>query len=386
MSGGLRVCLVCTLSVFLLGAIGCRQTVRFAGAAVRQNPLRSIGPSADWTFNGLDARVLPRLRPGSYASATRGVRFLGAADLGPHSYRFSASEQSGIVYTCRAGHVDVSHVRKAADWTGYLAAVALENLEKGRTAFRVKQVEPSLYYIELTYPENWNDLDSAERERIAREVSCDLGQYLAWTGLTWHEILTWFGYRFKVWQSEFPSAFSWEDNYSNLLGTQIAVEALQDQTRPFSETVTHLLGARLAELGVQPAEMASETTEALRDRWFSDQWHYTWIYERNFDVGIDDGYVTPRLVPSLAACKEPEPWPLPVPALDSLARYGFAMRLEIEPRVWEERRIMTIVLPQYDGTTRRLDPAIHFPLLIGYIERDAVARGFSFAGGDAFGG
>lgn len=386
MSGVLRAFWVCLLSAFLLSVLGCRQTVRFAGAAVRQNPLRSIGPSADWTFHGLDARVLPRLRPGSYATATRGVRFLGAADLGPHSYRFNASEQSGIVYTCRAGHVDISHVRKAADWTGYLAAVVLEQIEKGRTSFQVKQVEPSLYCVELTYPENWNDLDSAERERIAREVSCDLGQYLAWTGLTWHEILTWFGYRFKVWQSEFPSAFSWEDNYSNLLGTHIAVAALQDQAHPFSEAVTRLLRVRLAELGVQPAEVASETTEALRGRWFSAQWHYTWIYERNFDVGIDDGYVTPRLVPSSAACEEPEPWPLPVPALDSLARYGFAMRLEIEPRVWEERRIMTLVFPQYDGRTRRLEPAIHFPLLIGHIEQDAIARGFSFSGSNALGG
>jgi len=386
MSGGQRVFLVCTLSVFLFGVVGCRQTVRFAGAAVRQNPLRSIGPSADWTFNGLDARVLPRLRPGSYASATRGVQFLGAADLGPHGYRFTASEQSGIVYTCRAGHVDVSHVRKAADWTGYLAAVVLEHIEKGRTSFQVKQVEPSLYYIELTYPENWTDLDGEERERIAREVSRDLGQYLAWTGLTWHEILTWFGYRFKVWQSEFPSAFSWEDSYSNLLGTHIAVAALQDQTRPFSETVTQLLQTWLAELGIQPAQTASETTEALRGRWFSAQWHYTWIYERNFDVGIDDGYVTPRLAPSVAFCKEPEPWPLAVPTVDRLARYGFSMRLQIEPRVWEERRIMMIVFPEYNGRTRRLEPAVHFPLLIGHIEQDAIARGMSCAGGGAFGG
>jgi hypothetical protein len=62
------------------------------------------------------------------------------------------------------------------------------------------------------------------------------------------------------------------------------------------------------------------------------------------------------------------------------------MRLEIEPRVWEERRIMAVVFPQYDGSMRRLEPAIHFPLLMSHIEQDAIARGMSCAGGDAFGG
>ncbi len=367
------------------GVLGCRQTVRLAGSAVRQNPLRHIGPSGGWTFNGLDARVPPGYRPGSYASATRRVTFLDPTDLGPHGYRFDGTEHSGIVYTCRAGHIDVAHVRKAIDWTGYLAAVALEHLEAGRTAFQFKQIEPSLYHVDLTFPEDWTDLDDGQRERIAREVACDLGAYLAWTGLTWHEILTWFGYRPRLWQSEFPSAFSWEDSYSNLLGTHIAVAALRDEGRPFDEVVTDLLDGWLADLGAQPAEAAEEITEAMRDRWFSSQGFFTMIHERNLDIGLDDGYVTPSLASAASACEGSDPWPLAVPTLDSPVRHGFSVRVEIEPRVWEERRILTVALGENDEATGRLEPAVHFSPLMDHIAQDAVARGIPRADSEVAG-
>jgi len=375
MCRGLCVFWVCVLSMLSASVFGCRQTVRLAGSAVRQNPLRRIGPSGGWTFNGLDARVPPSYRPGSYASATRRVTFLDPADLGPHGYRFDGAERSGIVYTCRAGHIDIAHVRKAIDWTGYLAAVVLDRIEAGRTTFQFKQIEPSLYHVDLTFPDDWTDLDDGQRERIAREVACDLGAHLAWTGLTWHEILTWFGYRFKIWQSEFPSAFSWEDNYSNLLGTRIAVAALGDESRPFDEVVTDLLDEWLVELGAQPAEAAEEITGAMRDRWFSSQGFFTVIHERNFDIGLDDGHVTPRLAPTAVVCDDPEPRPLAIPTLDRPARHGFLVRVQIEPRVWEERRILTAAFGPSDEATGPLEPVVAFPLLMDYIERDAVARG-----------
>ncbi len=385
MSGRLRLFLAGGLSVLLAGAAGCRQTIRFAGAAVNQHPLRYVAPAADWRFEGLDARLPPRLRPGSYPSATCGVRFLGREDLGGHSYRFSASEHSGIVYTCRAGHVDISHVRKGADWTGYIAAVVLGHLEHGRTAFEIKQVEPSLYRVVLRTPAGWNELEVTQRERIAKEVACDVGQYLAWTGLTWHEILTWFGYRFKVWQSEFPSAFSWEDSYSNLLGTHIAAAALRDSSRSFDEAVTALLDERLARLGVQSAEVTTELTEALRGRWYSSRPFSTVISERNFDVGLDDELVTPRLLPRVAGCPAPAPWSLAVPSLNSLDRYGFTMTVEIEPRVWEGPRILALLGFEKAEMPRSFDPTVHFATLLDVIKEDAVVRGLSYAQGEAFG-
>ena len=59
---------------------------------------------------------------GSYASSTMGTNFMGLGDIGKHGYRHSWWEQSGIMYTCKAGHIDMAHVRKTADWTAYLAS------------------------------------------------------------------------------------------------------------------------------------------------------------------------------------------------------------------------------------------------------------------------
>ena len=380
MSRGLRICLTGVLSTLLLSVIGCRQAALFAGAAVSQGPLRRVGnePAGQWTFHGLDARVSPRLRPGSYPTATRGVPFLGPS-IGPHSYTFDWAERSGIVYTCRAGHVDIAHVRKGADWTGYLAALVLDHLEKGRTSFRLKQVEPSVYHVDLTVPEYWTDLDRGQQERIAREISRELGQYLAWTGLTWHEILTWFGYRFKAYKSEFPSAFSWEDSYSNLLGTHIGVAALRDEERPFSEAVAQRLEWWLAELGVQSAQASRQAAESVRDRWYSSGWFSTKVHERNFDVGLDDGSVTPRRIPGIAVCDAAKPRLLAVPTLDGLARYGFTVKLEIETKVWEKKRILAAAYPDGVATAKRIDPVIHFPRIIRHMERACAAWDVSYA-------
>lgn len=355
---------------------GCRQVTSLTTAAVSQGPSQlTVGRTpGSWTFNGLDARVVPRVRMGSYATATREVPFLDPADLGPHGYRFRWAEQNGIIYTCGAGHVDIAHVRKAADWTGYLAATTLRHLERRETAFRFKLHEPSLYFVELTYPQNWDQRPPEEQESVARELAVRLGQYLAYTGLTWHEILTWFGYQPRPYKSEFPSAFSWEDTYSNLLGTRVAAGALRDREHTFSEAVTLILELELEALGPRPAHVARQAADAMRGKWFCETWFSTTIMKRNFDVGLDDGYVTPCLVPAVPGCEGARPHPLPVPTPESLTDCGFTVKLEIEPRGWEEKRIVKALYPDGGGRTRRLDPAVHFASLIRHIEEDAAAR------------
>jgi hypothetical protein len=310
---------------------GCRQPTFLAAAVVSQGiPWPGTAEQEGrWNFSGLEADVPPRIRPGSYASATHGVRFLDANDLGRHGYRFDWSERNGITYACRAGHIDIAHVRKAADYTGYLAAGVLRQIEQGQTQVQFKLIEPSVYFVTLTFPPDWSRLDSVEQERTARIVSRELGAYLAHTALTWHEILTWFGYRPRPHKSEFPSAFSWEDTYSNVLGVQIGAAALADPNVPFSQAVTRILAERLDDLGGQPAQVARQAAEAMRGQWYATRWSGIRIWRRNFDVGQDDGYVTPCLVPSLTACEGAMPRPLRVPtpwSWKSSPGYGNARR------------------------------------------------------------
>ena len=362
--------------VSVLGVSGCQRASTLVGAVVCQGLARPVESSSaqGWSFRGLDARVPPRIRPGTYASATYGVRFLGPDDLGSHRYWLDGPESNGILYTCRGGHIDLAHVRKAADWTGFLAAVTLERLHTGQTAFQFKSREPSRYFVELTYPQDWDSLPGGRKERVARDVARQLGQYLAYTAMTWHEMLTWFGFRPKGYKSEFQSAFSWEDNYSNLLGTCVAAEALQDQEHPFSDAVTPALRRHLESLGVQLAVAARQASEAVRGEWYSKWWLFTLICRRDLDIGLDDGHVTPCLVRSLPACEGAQACPLAVPTLDGLTQYGFAVRVQIEPRVWEENRILKALYGNQRPATRMLDPSIHFATLIDYMKQDALSR------------
>jgi hypothetical protein len=364
------------LSVFLGGASGCRSGVFLATAVMSQRtpwPSGRNGPDR-WAFSGLDPRVPPRIRPGCYASATRSVHFVDAGNLGSHSYRFSWSEHNGIAYTCRGGHIDIAHTRKAADCAGYLAAVTLEHLQRREAQFQCKLMEPSLYHVTLTFPPDWDRFDEAERQRIARGVSLRVGQYLAYTSLTWHEIITWFGYRPRPHVSEFPSAFSWEDTYSNLLGALIAGAALEDESRAFNEAVTFTLEEKIEELGGQSAAVARQASESMRGKWYSNNWFSTSIRRRDLDVGWDDGYVTPCLVPSVPVCEDAKPCPLPIPTPDSLAEYGFSLKVEMEPKVWEMRKIRKVLEAAGYPHVERLDPAVHFPLIVSHIATCIAGR------------
>ena len=66
---------------------------------------------------------MPKIRVGCYPTATPGMRFIGLTGLGPHGYGHQPDEGNGIVYTCRAGHIDITHVRACADWTKYIDPV-----------------------------------------------------------------------------------------------------------------------------------------------------------------------------------------------------------------------------------------------------------------------
>ncbi len=299
---------------------------------------------------------------------------MDAADLGSHSYRFSWSEHNGIAYACRGGHIDIAHVRKGADCTGYLAAVTLDHLNRGEASFQCKLVEPSIYFVTLTFPPDWDRWDEAERRRIARAVAVRVGQYLAYTSLTWHEIITWFGYRPRPHVSEFPSAFSWEDTYSNLLGAHIAGTALEDESQDFDDAMTFAMQEKMRELGGQPLAVAKQASEAMRGQWYSSNWVSTAIQRRDLDVGWDDGYVSPVLVPSVPACEGAEPYLLAMPTADSVEEYGFSLHVEMAPKVWEMKKIRKVLAAAGCPDVKRLDPAAHFPLIVAHIEARVADR------------
>ena len=93
--------------------------------------------------------------------------------------------------------------------------------------------------------------------------------------------------------------------------------------------------------------------------------------KRNFDIGLENGYITPTLVPEVSSCPDAQPLPLPVPRLDALAQYGFSVKVEIEPHEWEKDKILRVVYGNRPGN--RIVPDQQFALIMDDIRQQATA-------------
>ncbi len=359
--GLLQGLLLIGATVWLLGGAGCQIT---PDKGVRR-------PASDVVVNGF--RFSPRIRYGAYPTSILGTPWAGPK-LGNHGYYYRFSEKNGIACTCRAGHVDIMHVRIAADWTAYLTGKSYRSIMQGRKVFSYKLlVDRSKNYARISYPENWDNLSKDEQSRIAREVALAMGPYLAFTMVTWHEIITWYGFQCIGLPTEYASSFSWEDSYSNLLGTILATRALQDNEHSYNQAMQIVLDEEMKNLGILPARLSKRMSESTYGNWYTGRVSmFVDLRRRNFDIGLDDGFVTPTLLPNVPGCAGAEPLSYPVPTLDALSRYGFRARVEIEPREWEKNRVLRIVYPHAKG--KRVFPAEHFPTIMAQIRREAEAK------------
>ncbi len=325
-------------------------------------------PASEVVVTGFN--VPPRLRRGVTPCASRGAPFLGE-NLGKHGYYFRTSEKNGIAYTTRGGHIDTMHVRIAADWTAYLAARSYRHLMHGDDSFSYGLIaDRSRHTVHISYPENWQNLPQEQRAEVAREVALAMGPYLTYNMVSWHEIITWYGFRSVGVIRESHSAFSWEDSYSNILGVIIAAKALRDTEHPYNEAVTIAIDEEMHKLGVQPAAVARKASESVRGTWYSGVGLLTSMKRRNADIGVDDGFVTPAL--PLAPPAGVEPASYPAPTLDALSKYGFSAFVEIEPHEWERGKVLRIVYP--NGKGKRIYPATDFAPIIAQIDREVAKK------------
>jgi hypothetical protein len=266
------------------------------------------------------------------------------------------------------------HVRIAADWTAYLTSESYKHLMRGDKTFSYKLfVDRSRNTVTISYPENWQSLSDDEKSRIAREVALAMAPYLTFTMTTWHEIITWYGFQCIGLPTEYASAFSWEDSYSNLVGTRLGSQALRDTQHSYNEAMKIALDEEMKNLGIRPAKVSKQASESVRGTWYTGRVAmFVDMRKRNFDIGLDDGMVTPTLIPNVPGCEGAEPVSYPVPTLDALARYGFAARVEIEPREWERNKVLGIVYPDKKG--KRIIPTEHFPTIMAQIRKEAEAK------------
>lgn len=357
----------------LLAAVGVLPVV---GGGCASNLPAECHPTGTRAYFG-QFNDVPRPRMGTLPFPGPFTLYTSAGeDLGSHSYGMVGSFDEvmrGLVYACDGGFLDISHIRNAADMTAYLHARVHHALRDGWTCLRFRGKEPSVYEVDLYYPPGWAEMETDERLAVIDETAIRAAQRLALKVMTWHEILTWYGYKSSGFISERGSAFTYDDGPSHALGVIIAGEVLRSGY-DFDAGVTDLLDAALLEMGMVTTSEMHEAAMAVEGEWWAFGQTLVRHLETGLETGEGEGRVTPWLVPDLAFCEGARPRVFVIPRLDDVLGHDMSAmyRVKIEPRVFETGRILA-VLPDAD---RRVDAQRDFPLLIEDI-RNAVGVEFT---------
>ncbi|MBN1456829.1 MAG: DUF4056 domain-containing protein [Sedimentisphaerales bacterium] len=334
----------------------------------RLSSLYSNGPNSFADFD-----VPPKIRIGSVPTPGIWTKFPNPYYIGKHGYGYSPSERSGIVYTCKGGHLDLVHLRLSADRTAYLTAMCYDNMMNLQGEFTFKFAEPSIYTVDLIYPAGWEELRANEKERLAHDAAIETGQYLSYAAGIWHEMVTWYGYKWTGVYNEKRSAFSWEDVYSNLLGTHLAAKALKEFPVPYEYSITKLLNAELVSLDVQPARVAKRTSFKPDSKTSLEELLFVDNIARNFDIGIDDGFVSPLVLTSGSWCQSVDMISYPIPKLNT-SESGIFVRVRIEPHEWEKTSMLEAAYQDINTENRYIEPEIHFSAIMSDIVEQARGK------------
>ncbi len=268
------------------------------------------------------------------------------------------NENNGLVYTCRGGFIDLSHVRDNADNTLALISLALRRMESGG------RVEAPPQGATLTVR-----LDPIPAEMILRvgerRLATSLARWLAYQLSIWHEIATYYGYTSTANWPEKISAFSPEDLYSNQLGVRIAagiVVAGGAKSDPeYHASMDAWIARTLERLEAVPVDEAHAAMQAVDGAWWDSTKRipdWTLVLRRELDTGPElhpwrlerasrgsRGPVEP-----LAACRDAAP-PLVLQVEEGIEGHAFEDHAAVEITVDEALTEAGFPFPRADSRT-----------------------------------
>ncbi len=240
----------------------------------------------------------------------------------------------GMVYSCRTGHMDIAHIKKFARKANLHASRTYNVLKKGGNLINFHGNNPTTCLAYVTYPSNWDKIDANNKEKIINEMSIKLGQYFSHCNSICYETSGWFGFKKQPWVSEYSSAFSWEDRYSDAFGIDSAGFVIKPETNfkhsTFNKNISHFLAGKFRELNILSASDSKAAAKSVAGEWYSAKGSF-WggqMWMRNFDFGNDDGFVSP-CIPKLSKCGNVNPFLVPAPNLDVAKKYGFKIDVKI---------------------------------------------------------
>ena len=226
------------------------------------------------------------------------------AKLGPHYYepwwaRLGRPGECGrgIMYTCRAGFLDLSHLREYTDWVKYLHDHARLALEGGPKQFGFEWSD-ARYDVEVVKPDWWATLSDTERATLTEEASICFAQRFVVVLGTWHELGTWYGQETIPGISEQGSALTWDDTTSHVVAAIVGGRALRTPDVPWNDAVANAMDATLTELGAVSEDVEAKAVQRVKGIWWKDGV----AIRRDLDTGLGTGVKHPWTVPGLEGC------------------------------------------------------------------------------------
>lgn len=225
---------------------------------------------------------------------------IGKEDLGQHYFsRLDKKKDNvGMIYTCSAGFVDVSHLRDNADWSGHIYMNLPKWIGSGKEI--EGRNEGGFKKRTVFFPKLSKEVIDSLTENDLEEIAVAIGFDYA----LMHEIAT----SFKIAVSapatlisyETSSAFSLEDAFSNLMGNKLGAKAARS-SNPFNQEMTTLLDSVMDNIGAQSAQTTLDAYEMVRNEWwikgFKSKFEH--VLRRDFTY---EGYVVPRRIANNPFC------------------------------------------------------------------------------------
>lgn len=269
---------------------------------------------------------------------------------------------NGILYTLRSGSIDPDHIYGWARKTKAYYDALHNCLLSGGGEF-----SEGIFDVQLTYPADWAAMDPAAKRQAAHAIALEAAQYLAFNDGLWHEMATWYGHRTFPLISDFQSALSWEDLYSDRLGTWVAAQAIEMEG-DFTRNVSIVTTRELEKRELVDTKRAQSITKRFENIAYEEDPFAKKMLWRNMDIGTGDGLINPVVFPGIT---DKEPIPLPAPTLNKLDEYGVQARITVDS--WSPKYS---TLKSKAGIQGDYIPALHNEQVLEVIKADARRRGF----------
>jgi hypothetical protein len=336
--------------------------------------LAIAGGSGGCSAGAAAAKGGPRDRIGAlpFPGAFTLYRPADPENLGRHRYErtprwFHPDESSGIVYTTRAGFLDLAHVRITIDAVRFCTRQVRAAIAARRDLVTLPTIEGSAFIVTLRTP---SDLSNAGGNDVADELAIRIGQRLGYLMMTWHEMITWFGYRTILFIDESPSAFTYDDTMSHVVGLRVAGRALRDRSgRSFDDSATTALHKELAALGAVTPGETERAARAVEGLW----WSRGKPLKRHLEIGLLDDTIRPWLIPGLHLMRDTEPESFRLPTLDDVFGHDYRglYSVRIDPGVRMAERIRRELPPAHPTL---LEADRDFPVLLEIVRSQMQHR------------